>query len=259
MWPTHTVPEVVIWRTASQLAHGLAVMHTGYGTHRYKNDKCKWSTIVHNDMKPNNVFVGINQDDPNSPTIKLGDFGLAQFHRIDDLHDTGSPMYWPPEYPLTTPAKDVWGLGGILYYMARWRNPPSTQAGSQYGEETLAGTYNPETDKRVKPGRLPYIQEMRKIYGLRMRACINVVDNAPDSLTSHAYSNALNSLLMACWEEDRESRVESQRLAAWVEVAAEAAIEQLQRGKSPNFDLKTLCKTSETPSENVAELLQSSD
>jgi serine/threonine protein kinase len=70
--------------------------------------------IIHRDLKPENLLL------TQSASVKIIDFGLANAHADQPLHDRcGSPCYIAPEALVTTeymgiPA-DTWALGVILY------------------------------------------------------------------------------------------------------------------------------------------------
>ena len=83
-----------------------------------------WATIVHGDMKPENIFLGTNQgsDWKGYPTTKLGDWGLAELYK-DGRSALGAGFledycYSPPE--MRGPAKGLLeGLGPPHDYPAR--------------------------------------------------------------------------------------------------------------------------------------------
>src|SRR5690349_11306994 len=84
--------------------------------------------ILHRDLKPSNVLVEAATDQP-----RVTDFGLAK--RLDSVSSLtvtgqvlGSPNFMPPEQASGSRAKmgrasDVYGLGGILYYLLTARAP----------------------------------------------------------------------------------------------------------------------------------------
>ncbi|MGC4065241.1 MAG: serine/threonine-protein kinase [Polyangiaceae bacterium] len=89
--------------------------------------------IVHRDIKPENIFIthaGTEQD-----LVKVLDFGIAKI--LSETADSkltytgaifGTPAYISPEaargLPIT-PASDVYGLGGLIYFMLTG-SPPFT-------------------------------------------------------------------------------------------------------------------------------------
>eukprot|EP00397_Hematodinium_sp_SG-2012_P005857 GEMP01005881.1.p1 GENE.GEMP01005881.1~~GEMP01005881.1.p1 ORF type:complete len:747 (+),score=79.74 GEMP01005881.1:20-2260(+) len=75
--------------------------------------------IAHKDLKPENILY----TDDNSNTVKVIDFGLAEWfkqsQRYSDLQ-CGTPLYCAPEIFSNSPFDfrvDIWSLGIILFYM----------------------------------------------------------------------------------------------------------------------------------------------
>jgi serine/threonine-protein kinase len=86
--------------------------------------------IVHRDVKPDNIMLcslGGEAD-----VVKVIDFGIAHLRSTDDdLTATGiaigTPAYMPPEVRAGGSADesaDVYGLGGVLYFLLRGVDPP---------------------------------------------------------------------------------------------------------------------------------------
>jgi serine/threonine protein kinase len=80
--------------------------------------------IVHRDIKPANVLISLD-DEP-----KLGDFGLTKSlqDHSQTIESAGSPNFMAPEQAdsklgRTGPHSDIFGLGGILYYLLTGRPP----------------------------------------------------------------------------------------------------------------------------------------
>jgi hypothetical protein len=84
--------------------------------------------ILHRDLKPSNVLIDLATDEP-----LVADFGLAREIGTDSSLTLsgqliGSPHFMPPEQVSSRsgkvgPASDVFGLGGILYYLLTGRAP----------------------------------------------------------------------------------------------------------------------------------------
>ncbi len=84
-------------------------------------------SIVHRDVKPQNVLVGKNG------TIKLTDFGIASVYKdinAERLTTTGMTLgtvqYYAPEQAqgeIVSPAADVYALGIVMYEMLTGRTP----------------------------------------------------------------------------------------------------------------------------------------
>uniref|UniRef100_A0A0N5BED1 Serine/threonine-protein kinase PLK n=1 Tax=Strongyloides papillosus TaxID=174720 RepID=A0A0N5BED1_STREA len=94
-----SIPETKYF--VKEIAQGISYLHS--------------KSIVHRDMKLNNVFLTDNMD------VKIGDFGLAvvlSYPEEKITHICGTPNYTSPEvingqgYSFGV---DVWGLGCILY------------------------------------------------------------------------------------------------------------------------------------------------
>lgn len=83
--------------------------------------------IIHRDIKPENVLF--RSADPSDMTIKLTDFGFAQFLNPENggLSDTlGSPLYMAPEIVKKVKYDtkiDIWSLGVMAYIMVSGRPP----------------------------------------------------------------------------------------------------------------------------------------
>jgi serine/threonine-protein kinase len=89
--------------------------------------------IIHRDIKPENIFI--THAGPEQDLVKVLDFGIAKL--LSETSDSkltytgaifGTPAYISPEaargLPIT-PASDVYGLGGLIYFMLTG-SPPFT-------------------------------------------------------------------------------------------------------------------------------------
>lgn len=123
-----TLVEAVDW--IGQAAAGLADVHA--------------AGLVHDDIKPSNVFLIRSADEP--PTVKLLDFGVA--HALSSRiigQDTvlGSPWYLAPErLTANTQAdqrSDIWSLGVIFYELVAGRRPFEGQSLEEVCASVISG------------------------------------------------------------------------------------------------------------------------
>ena len=131
-------PAVVAW-IARQVAAALAAAHE--------------QGVIHRDVKPDNIIF-TSDDDPERPSAKLVDFGLAL--SSEDLtarltrHGLifGTPEYMSPEQvrasPLT-PSSDIYSFGVVLYEMLTGSVP--------FSEETSVETMAAKLNRPVEPPR----------------------------------------------------------------------------------------------------------
>ena len=129
--------------------------------------------IVHRDVKPSNVLV----EEGAAISVKLLDFGLAQFDEADTLTNVGDVpgtlAYISPERLRgadATPASDVWAVGVMLWEALAGQHPfwgvplPQVAATIEAGAAPL-GTERPDLPPRLlaviagalalEPGRRP--------------------------------------------------------------------------------------------------------
>lgn len=83
---------------------------------------CRNRSIVHRDIKPQNIFVSADGD------YKLGDFGIAKIaEKTTSGTKTGTFKYMAPEVYNNQPygfAADIYSLGIVLYWMLNERRTP---------------------------------------------------------------------------------------------------------------------------------------
>ncbi len=97
---------------------------------------CKERSIVHRDIKPQNIFV--SQDG----TFKLGDFGIAKTaERTTSGTKVGTYKYMAPEVYNNKPygpAADQYSLGLVMYWLLNDRRTPFSPKKATATEEDLA-------------------------------------------------------------------------------------------------------------------------
>ena len=97
-----TIPERYVRRFVQQIACALKHLHA--------------SGIAHMDLKPQNILL----TSVNNPSLKLADFGFAQYMREDKVSKSlrGSPLYMAPEIlkcKVYDSKVDLWSVGVILH------------------------------------------------------------------------------------------------------------------------------------------------
>jgi len=91
--------------------------------HTYQPGDGGTAAVVHGDIKPSNVHLGLNE------TVRLLDFGIAKTLRPNrdfTIHNFGSPGYCSPERlmrSLVDQQADLWAVGVTLYEMVSGRPP----------------------------------------------------------------------------------------------------------------------------------------
>lgn len=118
------IPESFIWHCFRQISEGLAFIHHGYDSPRFRSlpPPSEWQPIIHGDIKPENIFLGPPTPDSHGyPSLVLGDFGLATICE-DSL--PGTWKWQPPELPRRSKKADVWALGAVIHAMAHEGQPP---------------------------------------------------------------------------------------------------------------------------------------
>lgn len=142
-------------------------------------DYAHQNRVIHLDLKPNNILVSRFNE------FFVIDWGLA---RVDDVDDTeqlvdlyqsnsessiiaplsdrrqvGTPAYMSPEqvvgnYQSFDASTDVYGLGGILYFVL-YGQPPNQGKNLQ---EVMAASLEPKKRGKLRQGILPRGQRVRK-------------------------------------------------------------------------------------------------
>lgn len=125
------LPEAFLWHVLKSLATAGLLMEKG---ELDDNPISSWDLILHLDLKPANVFLGLPLTGKHGyPTPKIGDFGLCTLVGPNDTRApneylyTGTPLFRPPEQQLihyypgenTTRFMDsktnVWGIGNVVW------------------------------------------------------------------------------------------------------------------------------------------------
>ena len=110
-------PEAFIWHVFLRLAESIAFMHSGWSAERREVSK-PWTTVLHHDLKPDNIFTKKRPDD--YPDVIIGDFGHAQVPSAANFRPDfawGTPEFDPPERPCSDEKGDIWSLGSIIHWM----------------------------------------------------------------------------------------------------------------------------------------------
>jgi serine/threonine protein kinase len=135
--------------------------------------RCRKESIIHRDIKPQNIFVNKNGD------FKLGDFGIAKTSdHTTKATKTGTNGYMAPEVYLGKPygaSVDCYSLGLVMYWMLNERRgpflplPPAVPKPKQ-SEEALSRRMQGEQIPPPKYGS----EELKRIV---LKACaFNMVD-----------------------------------------------------------------------------------
>ncbi|KAI4160209.1 MAG: hypothetical protein LQ342_005921 [Letrouitia transgressa] len=130
------LPEAFIWHVFWSVTNALC--YCSYGHNKSDRARPGWDQIVHGDIKPENVFLTVPDDNVSDmyPSIKLGDFGAAYtlddaFPRLQQWRSTfnyGTEDYQAPEVEMVDEIRqgefrrvpshelhgthsDIWSLG----------------------------------------------------------------------------------------------------------------------------------------------------
>ncbi|EOD50901.1 putative serine threonine protein kinase protein [Neofusicoccum parvum UCRNP2] len=123
----YTPDERLLRHIFLELAKAVAFMHSGSD---FQHHRCPG--FVHRDIKPGNVLVFTDPDDPDLPALRLADLGSAREVGAsrssdgEDIENIFTPGYSPPEFGYGrswTTDCDVFSLGATIHYCAFRRTP----------------------------------------------------------------------------------------------------------------------------------------
>jgi serine/threonine-protein kinase len=171
--------------------------------------------VVHLDLKPQNILVsGFSE-------VFVIDWGLARVDEVDDTEElvdlyrdksnsahtasntgvfggriVGTPGYMAPEqaagdHQSFDARTDVYGLGGILYFVL-YGTPPNRGNGTP---EVLAASMQPKRAGRLRPGILPRGQRVRKELKEAIEALEKICLKALEPDREHRYPDAEKMLV----------------------------------------------------------------
>ncbi|KAI0458011.1 kinase-like domain-containing protein [Xylaria acuta] len=138
--PKPNIKETVHWvaEQCAELADGLLQIHRYESFRESRNGAAADGTSVgtklygrHGDIKPANILWFQNPIDVNDKgTLKLTDFGLAEFHTLHSRSNLSksriatSPSYRPPEYDMVegkiSRSYDIWTMGCLYLEFITW-------------------------------------------------------------------------------------------------------------------------------------------
>jgi serine/threonine protein kinase len=147
--PGIRIPRRALWSFFEDLAEAACTMKYGYNP--LNGDPApegKWHTILHRDLKPDNIFLSIPRtpDGDGIPGLKIGDWGIAVPEDYDTLENPtrmlgAGTVGWKapeqhilslgfdPSYKLSS-ATNVWSMGRIMLVLVELY--PSTPAEVHY-------------------------------------------------------------------------------------------------------------------------------
>ncbi|CAG8641766.1 10256_t:CDS:2, partial [Acaulospora morrowiae] len=149
------LPEDSIWFFFTQILSALHECHYGYGNSKSDSPQTKHTTILHRDIKPDNVFLDSNNN------IKLGDFGLSRTLNPErELARTyvGTPFYMSPELitkSLYDVKSDIWALGCLLYELCALQRPFQAISPSELVSKVRKG--------KIPPLPSQYSEELNRV------------------------------------------------------------------------------------------------
>ena len=230
--PPSQISEAFIWHAFQDIASALQYLHHGLHPDDVppprsttetdyeiaKEMQSTWPTILHRDIKPQNIFLRAGRPVhkvqrrrrsfplcflekdylytlPAFPTLVLGDFGLASQQKDKDFGETenmwGTCTWLPPELPETTARGDIWTLGLLVYSMCK----------------ILSGGPLPPP-----PADLEHLEDIKR--WCKQERTRNVAHRFTVGKT---YSEDLNMVVRLCLKRKKENRPFAFRLVEYIE------------------------------------------
>lgn len=137
------IPEAFVWHVLRGVVGAVVYCHRGPPGGGPTG--LPWLSVVHRDIKPDNIFL---QSRPGTaagagyPLVKLGDFGAAigaenpEFYAMEARK--GTRGWQPPEFPNFGQRGDVWSVGAVAQSLCRLGTvgiEPGAGVGKHYGED----------------------------------------------------------------------------------------------------------------------------
>ena len=156
------IPESFVWHVYLQLAEALAWLQEN-------NNSPEKFTIVHRDIKPQNVFVRKSRSDAEYPDIVLADFGIATtkpFSCTGPNDFLGTFAYQGPELPLHSRSGDTWAIGACIHEMTVGSPPISKAPPGRRGDDWYC---RPEARQVSSVRKYRYSRELDDALRLTLR------------------------------------------------------------------------------------------
>ncbi|KAI9858681.1 MAG: hypothetical protein M1813_007313 [Trichoglossum hirsutum] len=204
------IPEQFVWHTFHTLACAISYIHFGiHDPTTPSRPNSRWRTVLHRDIKPNNIFLksrggGSRSKTDAYPRVVLGDFGLATRMGMKDFPDVGKyvgTVRWqPPELPYHSCRGEVWSLGAVVHSMCHLDEGPVSRP--PHGIKESVWSELPEARRPLKLNPVAYSGELNEALGMCLRFQKNERPMA-------------NELVLALQRLARRSRCSFVPLPAW--------------------------------------------
>lgn len=222
---TSKCPEPFIWHVFKQLSQALAFLHSGI---ELESQRQPWRTIIHRDIKPENVLLAAPGPGEKFPNVKLADFGLARYFSYmasaeDNISLCGTWNWQAPEMPLTTPAGDIWAVGGIIHFLSLGHAPVKK--------------YDVGPKKEWICENVPLCIDRRDAeYFYYLAGHPRHVEHINLHINQDHYSNVLDRWMMRALEVNVNKRITASELVRYVVPSAHVAISLFDRGREILLD-----------------------